>query len=1087
MRQRDTTGRLKFSRGRGADAVAVLFIAAFFAVFFNQFLFGDKFIVGGDAFAYSYPLRTIGWEMIRAGQLPLWTPLVLSGYPLLSMSQLAFAYPLTWGYLFLDAPHAEQLYVLAPFLLAPVFTYAYARELGRSRTAALLAGLAYGYGGATTGLLGVVGFFTNAMMWLPLLLIAIDRARAAHTGRRFAGCLLAASAAYAMSVLTGLAQGFVFVALVATTYALCLSLFDPPPVEIDEAGETIDEAEETADGASRLWPSWARWRPLLVATGAIALGAGTGAFQILETMRAVRRSIRRTLIYPFFVSGSFSPRVALKSLAAPLYTERFADVGTYVAPLALLLALVAVIYYARRRAAPTPTTTPLTPLTPLTPKLTLTTTLTPRRDPRVLFWAAVALASCVLILGQHTPVYGWLYHLPVINSFRVPSRFAFVWTFAAAVLAAYGWDALALLMRSRATKTTAGALSLSSRVNLALVCGLFILSALAGYFWWRQSLNFALTEFDVGAGVPRAWTEGHWYAGLPIRSYLAWKLAFTVSILLLIWRGWKVDAARARSLVLVAALALACFVEPFVVVANWWQPFAKSRARFTAASPVTRFLQQRTQEDGGGRVYTRVNLFAEEFNASPRFDPPNLTALYALENVGGYEPLLFERYSRALGGVHLDAASPLPGVAPNRALFDARSRVLDLLGAKFVVNARMQTGAPDIERDGVRFDAADLATELRPGERISLIPNSAAHPVATTTNSATNSVTNSVANSVAANSATNSVAATTADTLALVTSMSNSTGVADGALVALLRVHTMDGRVVERELRAGSDTAEWAHERPDVRAGVRHARAPVFDSTPVMDESGNYSSHRYWSRVALGETLAVERVEIVNTSGGVALALWKATLYDSTRRQSRTLARTQRSLYAGLDAARWSVVYDAGDVLILENKRAQPRAWLVTEAESVDGEEALRRISGEGAREFDPRRTALLEVAPAELPALSGGELTVESTARVTEYEPNRLVVETHATQATVLVLSEINYPGWEATVDGVAAQIHSTNYLLRGVFVPEGAHRVEMRYRAPAARNGAIISVLSLLALGALLFYSVGRSWRRAGSERPR
>ncbi|HEX8457745.1 MAG TPA: hypothetical protein VF656_10650, partial [Pyrinomonadaceae bacterium] len=102
MKWRDTTARrLRISRERGRDAFALLFNAAFFTLFFNQFLFGDKFIVGGDAFAYSYPLRTVGWEMIRNGQLPLWTPLVLSGYPLLSMSQLAFAYPLTWGYLFL--------------------------------------------------------------------------------------------------------------------------------------------------------------------------------------------------------------------------------------------------------------------------------------------------------------------------------------------------------------------------------------------------------------------------------------------------------------------------------------------------------------------------------------------------------------------------------------------------------------------------------------------------------------------------------------------------------------------------------------------------------------------------------------------------------------------------------------------------------------------------------------------------------------------------------------------------------------------------------------------------------------------------
>ncbi len=986
-------------RSRGADTAAVLFIAAFFAVFFGRFLFGDKFIIGGDAFAYSYPLRSVGWEMIRGGQWPLWTPLVLSGYPLLSMSQLAFAYPLTWGYLFLPGHWAEQIYVLAPFLLSPMFTYAYARETGRSRTAALLAGLAYAYGGAMTGLLGVVGFFTNAMMWLPLLLIAIDRSTTAHTWRRFAGCLLAASAAYAMSVLTGLAQGFVYVALVASAYALFLALFDARRDEREVAG------------AAHPWLSPARWRPVAVAVGAIALGAGMGAFQILETMRAVRRSIRRTLIYPFFVSGSFSPRVALKSLAAPLYTERFADVGTYVAPLILLLALVCVLFALRRA---TPTT---------------------RRDPRIFFWTAVALVSCVLILGQHTPVYGWLYHLPVVNSFRVPSRFAFVWTLAAAILAAYGWDALAALMRGRAER---GAHRFSTRLHLTLVSGLFAASALAGFFWWRHTVNSAVTDFDGATGVPRAWVEGFWYAGLPISAYLAWKLAFTILTLLLIWRGWKIDAARTRGFVLVAALALVCFVEPFIVVSNCWRPFAKSRARLTAAAPVTSFLREQTRTPGGGgRIYTRVNLFAEEFDESPRFDPPNLTALSKLENVGGYEPLLFERYSRALGNVHLDAASPIPGFPPNRVVFDTRSHVLDLLGARFVVNANMATVAPSLERDGVRFDANDLSTELQPGEHVSL---NAGHAAA-------------------------------ADTLALVTSMSNSAVVADSTVVALIRLHTTGGRVVERQLRAGSDTAEWAHERADVRASIRHALAPVFDSVPVKDAQGDFPSHRYWTRIALGETLNVERVEIINTTESVPLALWKASLHDAPRKQSQPLTRTQQSLYAKLDAGRWATVYDAGDVLILENKRALPRAWLVAEAEAVDGEEALRRIGGEGARPFDPRRTALLEVAPAELPALPGGELAPGGAAHVASYEPNRLVIETRAAHATVLVLSEINYPGWEATVDGAAARVHATNYLLRGVFVPAGEHRIEMRYRAPAARNGAIISALSLVALCALAF----------------
>jgi hypothetical protein len=1005
-----TAWRLMYLSGRGADAAAMLCIICFFVLFFGWILFGGKYAVGGDAFAYSYPLRTVAWEMIRGGQLPLWTPHVLSGYPLLSMSQLGLAYPLTWGYLFLYAPRAEQIYVLAPFLLTPMFTYAYARELGRSRTAALLAGLSYAYGGAMTGLLGVVGFHTNAMMWLPLILIPVERVR--RRPRRFTSCLAAAACAYALSVLTGYAQGFVFNALVAVSYAVFLSLFG-----------------NEGDGGSHAegWLSWRRWRPALVAVGAVALGAGVGAFQILETMRAVRRSIRRTLIYPFFVSGSFSPRVALKSLAAPLYTERFADVGTYVAPVVLLLALAAVIFALRREAATT-------------------------RDARVFFWAATALVSCVLILGKYTPVYGLLYHVPVFNSFRVPSRFSFVWTFAASVLAAYGWDALAGYALER--MSIVGARTSSSRRDVVTFYVVAIIAALAGFRWWRQTRNFALTDLDAATGVPRAWVEGFWYAGLPISTYLSWKLAFTILTLLLVLLGWKLEASRACRFALTVAVLLVCFVEPFIVVSNWWQPFAKSRARFTAASPVTRFLQARQAEETltpHSRIYTRVNLFAEEFTESPRFDPPNLTALYALENVGGYEPLLLERYSRALGNVHLDASSPIPGFPPNRAVFDARSHILDLLGARFVVNANMEatTNTPTIERDGVRFDAADLAIGLQPGEKVVLNAN----------------------------------AAFRCDTLALVTFMSNSVEVEDGAIVALLRLHTADGRTVERTLRAGLDTAEWAHERADVRANVRHRLAHVFDSAPVSDEQGAYPSNRYLARIPLGETLEVARVEITNATERVPLSLWKASLHDAARKLSQPLARTtQHGLYGSPDAARWSAVYEAGDVVVLENRRALPRAWLVARAEAVDGEDALRRINGESEHAFDPRRTALLEVAPTELPALAGGELAPANTAaRIVAYEPNRIAFETRAAQPSVLVVGEIFYPGWEATVDGQPARIHLTDYILRGVALPAGDHRVEMRYRATAARNGALISALALVMLCALAIY--GRAKRGARS----
>jgi uncharacterized membrane protein YfhO len=68
-----------------------------------------------------------------------------------------------------------------------------------------------------------------------------------------------------------------------------------------------------------------------------------------------------------------------------------------------------------------------------------------------------------------------------------------------------------------------------------------------------------------------------------------------------------------------------------------------------------------------------------------------------------------------------------------------------------------------------------------------------------------------------------------------------------------------------------------------------------------------------------------------------------------------------------------------------------------------------------------------------------------------------------------MLVLSEMFYPGWVALIDGKEEHIYQTDYLLRGVFLTAGNHRVEMYYGAPLARRGLMISLLTLLILGAL------------------
>jgi hypothetical protein len=952
------------------ELAAISIIIVFFTLFFWPATLAGRLFVTGDAIVYSCPLRTIAWEAIRNGSLPLWTPALMAGYPLLSMAQLGLGYPLTWGYLFLPGHVAEQVYVLAPFLLAPLFTYAFARTLGRSRIAALLAGLSFGYGGMMAGGMAHNGLFTNAVMWLPLMLIAIERARS----RPFLPCLIGASAAYAMSVLTGLGQGFVYAGVIALLYATFLSV---APLEDSEAGR----------GWKRL-ADWRSWKPLMVCAGGMALAAGVAAFQIFETRQAQRLSIRHELSYEIFSGGSFTVTEALRSLVAPLYHFNY-EVSAYVAALTGLLAITGA--FAALRA--------------------------PRANLRVFFWLGLAVLAFLLMMGGHTPLYRLAYHLPVINLFRIPWRHAFEWTFAVSILSAYGWDATAAFLNRRA--------EVKQKMSSNVIGGALIVACLA--------VGFALSKLSI---KPAALDER-----LSETAWLYWKMGYTLLLALAVWWGWRRLKDRWQTVFLAVIVAMACFWEPFIMLSNWWLHGAKPASYFNQVSPPSQFLRQYPPEQN--RIYTSV---ASGFILDlPRAEPHNLSARRGFHDAAGYEPLTLKRYNQAFGaGWAFDSpafSSPL-----DKQILDPRWQTLDLLNVRFLAEfAALPTSW--VVKDGVRFAAADANFNLPPGSSITL------------TGALTGATTGEFNGDLAGEPAK-------VDTLSLVTATAFSTHLRQGETVAKVIVHTADGRRIERELKAGVDTAEWAHERAEVKAEIRHGLPRVFASLPG-DEQNTFPALRYFTKFDLNEKTAVERVELKGVAEGVALAVWKVTLYDSSGDAAFPL--TERL------PEHWRKVYDYDNVQIYENPRALPRAWLVPKVETVSGEDALRRIRGESEQPFNPREVALLEPVDEVKTGFPQEKFETLAEARISSYEPNRLAIETVADKRAALVVSEINYPGWEATIDGQPATIFTANYLLRSVIVPEGKHRVEMRYTAPAARRGAIISALTLIVLiGGTIFWRI-------------
>jgi hypothetical protein len=165
--------------------------------------------------------------------------------------------------------------------------------------------------------------------------------------------------------------------------------------------------------------------------------------------------------------------------------------------------------------------------------------------------------------------------------------------------------------------------------------------------------------------------------------------------------------------------------------------------------------------------------------------------------------------------------------------------------------------------------------------------------------------------------------------------------------------------------------------------------------------------------------------------------------------------------------------YDGSDARIYRNPYALPRAFLVDrQVVARDGDAALALLTSEG---FPTRTVAVTEERLPGLATGTGGGASAGS-ARLAEDERERVVVETDAERPALLVLTDTWYPGWKAEVDGEEVPIERVDYVLRGVSVPAGRHRVEFTYRPASVRAGFAVSGAALLTIAAAALLG----WRR-------
>ncbi|HEV2669095.1 MAG TPA: YfhO family protein, partial [Blastocatellia bacterium] len=514
-----------------------------------------------------------------------------------------------------------------------------------------------------------------------------------------------------------------------------------------------------------------------------------------------------------------------------------------------------------------------------------------------------------------------------------------------------------------------------------------------------------------------------------LTNFEAW-VPVTVAVLSLGAFGifWRLRDSYVGALMVVVVFVDLAF---FSLAYNWyWRGFVTGVSARLADPPAVQFIKSREGDLNSFRIVSYYPLFGYKYD---ELNSPNVSIARGLQSVNGYDLLRLNRQGAVAG----DMGGA--GEISDQSVFGPDHQGLNLFNVKYALRSEDQGRTVDVE--GVRFNAELLGLSLTSGSR-----------------------------------AETSMAGSMASELAIVSTMTRSTYIPDETPVARIRLRTIDGRVIERELRAGRDTAEWAYDREDVRAVIKHRRAKVVESFPVE----RFSSNRYLARLPF-ERAEIVMVEFESLEADASVLILRASLLDSTTGAVTTLSPIQ------FQGAQWRKLATFGDVDVYENLKALPRAWFVRRAAIGPSAEALETIRTGRMKDgmaFDPAETVLFEeedFGDREHPRI---EEPVNAEVKVTRYEPQRIELETRNGRPGFLVLSEVYYRGWEAWIDGRRTPVERANYALRGLAVPAGDHRIEFVFRAHSFRNGAAWSLVGVLLL---LVGASGRSRRMLSAFEPR
>ena len=133
-----------------------------------------------------------------------------------------------------------------------------------------------------------------------------------------------------------------------------------------------------------------------------------------------------------------------------------------------------------------------------------------------------------------------------------------------------------------------------------------------------------------------------------------------------------------------------------------------------------------------------------------------------------------------------------------------------------------------------------------------------------------------------------------------------------------------------------------------------------------------------------------------------------------------------------------------GQHVILRDRQPAPRFALIAGWKKVSDTAALAELADAKV----PLFANVLLAPDADVPQSSGQGIT--GSVEVLSYKAGHVRLCTKSEQPALLRIADKFDPGWKASIDGQSAAVLRADYLFQAVYVPAGAHEVELKFTAP-------------------------------------